>query len=49
MLGYYLTPAKAKNFVLLAGSLVFYTCGEPLVCPASGNVRPVEFLFGKDD
>lgn len=29
MLGYYLTPAKAKNFVLLAGSLVFYTCGEP--------------------
>lgn len=29
ILGYYLTPAKAKNFVLLAGSLVFYTCGEP--------------------
>lgn len=29
MLVYYLTPAKAKNFVLLAGSLVFYTCGEP--------------------
>lgn len=29
LLVYYLIPARFKNLVLLSGSLVFYTCGEP--------------------
>lgn len=29
ILVYYLTPTRFKNFVLLCGSLIFYTAGEP--------------------
>ena len=30
LLVYYIVPRKFKNFVLLAGSLIFYAWGEPV-------------------
>ena len=44
MLAYYLTPTRYKNFVLLVGSLIFYSWGEVKYFPIMAASIAVDFI-----
>ena len=47
LLIYYIVPAKARNAVLLAGSIVFYAAGEPLFILLLAGLTLVNYLLGR--